>query len=256
MRATSLPTAHSVAAAALALVAAALAVLAVPSTAVAERWQRPVPGEVARPFEYDRSAPFTAGAHRGADLAAAPGAPVRAACAGRVIHAGAVAGRHHVVSTRCGARRVSYLPLTAMVVRVGENVRAGARIGSVAAGHDGLHLGVRREGDPFGYEDPMALLPAPDRPSPPMAPRVAPRPASPRVAARQASPRVAPRPVTPRVTLRPAPRRAPSSSPAPWPVWAGLGLLLSGAAGSGAIVARRRSVRRPGTTGAAAAPAG
>ena len=58
MRAISLPTALPVAAAALALVAAVLAPLAVPSTALAERWQRPVPGEVARPFSYSRAAPF------------------------------------------------------------------------------------------------------------------------------------------------------------------------------------------------------
>ena len=59
--------------------AAVLAPLAVPSTALAERWLRPVPGEVARPFSYARTTPFVAGAHRGADLAAAPGTIVRAA---------------------------------------------------------------------------------------------------------------------------------------------------------------------------------
>ena len=206
MRATSLPTALPVAAAALTLVAAALAPLAVPSTALAERWLRPVPGEVARSFAYARGAPFAAGAHRGADLAAAPGTAVRAACAGRVVHAGAVAGRDKVVSTTCGTRRVSYLPLAVVAVRAGARIRAGAPLGTVAPGHGGLHLGVRREGDPFGYEDPMTLLPAPARPFAP-----APGPATPRGAPRAAAAAARPaprcrharsRPGTPRRSLR------------------------------------------------------
>ena len=225
MRATSFPTAHPVAAAALALVAAVLAPLAVPSTALAERWLRPVPGEVARPFAYDRGSPFAAGAHRGADLAARPGAPVRAACSGLVIHAGAVAGQSDVVSIRCGARRVSHFPLAAVTVEAAERIRAGARIGTLAAGHDGLHIGVRRERDPFGYEDPMTLLPAPDKPFSP-----APRPLAPRPPA----PKLAPRVTSPRFALR----RAPPPTPA-WPVWVGLAALIAGAAGSGTIVARR-----------------
>ncbi len=112
MRATSLPNAPPIAVAACAsLVAAATALLAVPSAVIAQRWVRPVPGEVARSFSYTQSAPFTTGAHRGVDLSAPPGAVVRAACAGRVVHAGAVASSTKVASTTCGARRVSYLPL-------------------------------------------------------------------------------------------------------------------------------------------------
>jgi murein DD-endopeptidase MepM/ murein hydrolase activator NlpD len=239
VRATSLLTALPVAAAALALVAAALALLAVPSTAHAERWLRPVPGEVARPFSYDRAAPFTAGAHRGADLAAAPGTAVRAACAGRVVHAGPIAGRDRVVSTSCGGRRVSYLPLATVAVEQDAVVRAGAPIGTVAPGHGGLHLGVRRESDRFGYEDPMTLLPRPERPFTP-APRVKPPGAAPR----RARPRPAPRPSTPRAAPRPAIPSPLAWSTAPWPVWAGLALLLLGAAGSGTIAVRRRRVAR------------
>jgi murein DD-endopeptidase MepM/ murein hydrolase activator NlpD len=243
VRATSLPTARSVAAAALALVAAVLAPLAAPSTALAERWLRPVPGELARPFAYDRAAPFTAGAHRGADLAARPGAPVRAACAGRVVHAGAVAGRDRVVSVRCATRRVSYLPLATIAVTEGARIRAGSPIGTIARGHGGLHLGVRAEGDPFGYEDPMALLRAPAEPFAP-----APRPPTPRPAVHPGRPRAVPRPAPSR---RPVAGRAPSS-PAPWPVWLGLAALLAGAAGSGTIAVRRRSSAGHGADGAAA----
>ena len=280
VRATSLPTAIPVAAAALALAVAVLAPLVIPSTAVAERWLRPVPGEVARPFSYTREAPFARGAHRGADLTAAPGTTVRAACSGQIVHAGPVAGSDDVVSVRCRSRRVSYLPLAAVAVRPGAFVRAGDPIGTLAAGHDGLHVGVRRERDPFGYVDPTALLPGPERPfipNPqrprprPMTPRPAPRPALPRPAAPRAAPEPAARPavlppasrpVRPRPAARPAlprPAARPASWPAtsarplagrpprrlaPWPVWAGLGALLAGAAGSRTVAVRRRRTTR------------
>ncbi len=244
MRATSLPIALPVAAAALTLVVAALAPLAVPSTALAERWLRPVPGEVARSFAYARGAPFAAGAHRGADLAAPPGTAVRAACAGRVVHAGAVAGRDKVVSMTCGTRRVSYLPLAAVAVRAGARIRAGAPVGTVAPGHGGLHLGVRREGDPFGYEDPLTLLAAPPRPFAP-----APAPPAPRAPRPAATPWSAPRP------LPPGPLPAGRASPlAPWPVWAGLALLLCGVAGTGTLALRRRRVAAACVEPAAAPP--
>jgi len=266
VRATSLPPALPVAAAAIPLMAAVLVPLAVPSAALAERWLRPVPGEVARSFSYARATPFASGAHRGADLAAREGAPVRSACAGTVVHAGSVAGQGRVVSVRCGARRVSYLPLARVTVRAGATIRAGTPIGTVAAGHGGLHLGVRREADRFAYEDPLTLIapsgrprvPVPIavrlRPPPSAVPRPvpAPRPAlRPGTAPRVAAPRVvAPRPAAPLVTSS-VPRGASSPdarlrSVAPWPVWAGLGLLLGGSVGSGAIAVRRRRVsQRP-----------
>ena len=230
MRATSPPTAHPVAAAC-ALMAAVLGPLAVPSAAVAERWLRPVPGEVARSFSYVRSVPFAAGAHRGVDLGAPPGTVVRAICSGRVVHAGVVAGAARVVSISCGARRVSYLPLATVAIRAGETVHAGGPVGTVAAGHGGLHLGVRREADRFGYVDPTMLLAArrrPPAPAPPTLPHLAPRTPLPRLVPRSPAPQL-----TPRASVG-------ASDPAPWQVWAGLGLLLCGTAGSGSIAVRRR----------------
>jgi hypothetical protein len=292
VRATSPPPALTVAAAAIPPLAAALVPLVVPSAALAERWLRPIPGEVARSFSYDRAAPFERGAHRGADLAARPGTPVRSACAGTVVHAGRVPRHGRVVSVRCGARRVSYLPLASVSVRAGASVRTGARLGTVGAGHGGLHLGIRREADPFGYEDPIRLLaPSPRSRAPKPLPlsrhprRTAPRPAAPsrRVMPRVTAPRVAaPRlpatrvapPPTARGPVAPhslppfdAPRATPrftttlpTTSPltpparvAPWPVWAGLALLLAGAAGSGTVVVRRRRTRQETPTGAATA---
>jgi hypothetical protein len=210
---------------------------------------------VARSFSYSRAAPFAAGAHRGVDFAAPPGTAVRAACGGRVMHAGRVAGPAAVISVRCGDRRVSYLPLASVVVRAGADLRAGAPLGVLAGGHGGLHVGVRIEADPFGYVDPLALLPPPGRPLP-----VAPRPPAPeRRVPRSLPPRAperrVPRPL-PRPTLPVFSRRAPPrASPAPWPVWAGLAVLLSGAAGSGTVVVRRRRGRARATPARAEAAA-
>jgi murein DD-endopeptidase MepM/ murein hydrolase activator NlpD len=283
VRATSPPPALTVATAVIPLIAAILVPLAVPSAALAERWLRPVPGEVARSYSYSRATPFARGAHRGVDLAARPGTAVRAACSGRVIHAGPVAGHGRVVSVRCGGRRVSYLPLARLAVRAGSTIRAGAAIGTVAAGHSGLHLGVRREADRFGYEDPLALLASPDQPRTPAPlvvrrrpPRTAPRPVAARPSRRIVPRRVvlprSPRPeVAPgspravrRPTIAPGSPAAPATAPdpitplvagpravdpradvAPWPVWAGVALLLAGAAGSGTVVLRRRHAARP-----------
>src|SRR4051812_5455832 len=75
---------------ALALCAAAL-VLLVAAPNVRAAWQPPVDGDVLRRFATGPD-PYARGQHRGVDLAAAPGATVRAACPGRVRFAGAVAG--------------------------------------------------------------------------------------------------------------------------------------------------------------------
>jgi hypothetical protein len=252
VRATPPPIALLVAAAATSVLVAVLAPLAVPSAAQAERWLRPVPGEVARAFHYTRDAPFTAGAHRGVDLAAPPGTAVRAACGGTVVHAGRVAGLG-VVSVRCGARRVSHLPLRSIAVRAGAVIHAGAPIGTLAAGHGGLHLGVRAEGDQFGYENPLALLPGPERPLAPIAPRprigrprrirVPPRPAPVTIPSRRdRAPARRPHRVAPPVGVRS--ELAPDRTGVPWTAGVGAALILCGAMGSGSLAIRHR--RRSG----------
>src|SRR4051794_38840121 len=132
----------------------ALALLFAWSDGALAAWQRPVPGAVARPFAYSPSAPFRAGEHRGADLAARPGTRVRAACSGEVVTAQLGAARASagavgttgpgVVTLLCGRWRVTALPLGSLAVRVGRHVRAGAPIGSVGSmtRHTRLHLGV------------------------------------------------------------------------------------------------------------------
>jgi murein DD-endopeptidase MepM/ murein hydrolase activator NlpD len=98
--------------------------------------------------------------HRGVDLAAAPGATVRAAGPGVVAFAGTVAGRGVVSVQHAGGLRTTYEPVEASVA-AGAQVAAGAAIGSLVAGHPGcpvpacLHWGLRR-GEV--YLDPLALL--------------------------------------------------------------------------------------------------
>jgi murein DD-endopeptidase MepM/ murein hydrolase activator NlpD len=221
--------------------AVALAALAAAPPA-AQAWRRPVPGAVARAFAYSPAEPFVRGGHRGVDLRALPGATVRAACAGRVAFAGRA-----VVTLRCGPWRVTHLPLATFAVRAGERVREGTPLGTLAPSRDhrGLHVGVRRAGDPFGYVDPLRFLP--DAGGPPVTlappggevPRVGPagdgRPAPP-VSARPPALVSAPAPPGVRVpSVRP---------PAPWPVWIGLALALLGAVGRGVRVrARNRRAR-------------
>jgi hypothetical protein len=128
------------------------------SAAPMVQWVRPVAGAVVRPFDAPRSR-FGAG-HLGVDLAAARGTAVRAAGAGVVSFAGAVAGARHVVVAHAGNLRTSYSFLATISVRRGETVAAGDVVGTtggVGTGHDGtvLHLGLR-SGDT--YVDPMVLL--------------------------------------------------------------------------------------------------
>jgi murein DD-endopeptidase MepM/ murein hydrolase activator NlpD len=196
--------------------------------ALLSAWIAPVPSHVTRSFDLGAD-PFEGGRHRGADFAAQPGTPVRAACGGRVAIAGRVGTSGRLVTIRCGPYRVTALPLRALAVHPGEAVREGERIGTAARSpeHAGIHLGVRRASDRFGYVDPLRLLGRPHTHAPPAGPLP---PAQPRM--RDGRPPPAPEPAA-----RPAPATdgAGSSPVAPWPVWAGLGLALVGAVGTAAV---------------------
>ncbi|MET9192717.1 M23 family metallopeptidase [Streptomyces olivaceus] len=101
--------------------------------------------------------------HRGVDLAAADGAPVRAVAAGRVSFAGRVAGRGVVSVELAGTGepplRTTYEPVRAAVHK-GDRVAAGQVLGTAEAAGSHctacLHWGLLR-GDT--YLDPLTLLP-------------------------------------------------------------------------------------------------
>lgn len=102
--------------------------------------------------------------HRGIDLAASPGAPVRAAASGLVSFAGKVAGRGVLTISLTGTGdpplRTTYEPVTATAT-VGTEVRAGEVVGHVETGRSHcaagcLHWGLLRGTQ---YLDPLSLLP-------------------------------------------------------------------------------------------------
>ncbi|MFH9088319.1 M23 family metallopeptidase [Streptomyces sp. NPDC017673] len=100
--------------------------------------------------------------HRGVDLGAPAGAPVRAIAPGRVLFAGRVAGRGVVsVELRGTDLRTTYEPVRASV-REGEEVGAGGVVGVVepTGSHCGtrtcVHWGLLR-GE--AYVNPLSVLP-------------------------------------------------------------------------------------------------
>ncbi len=130
-------------------------------------YRLPVDAPVVRPFA-PPSERFGAG-HRGIDLAAPPGTPVRVAERGTVVHAGPVADVTWVVVAHRDGVRTSYGPLAGLAAGAGDEVERGDVLGTLAAGDHGdpgadvgLHLGARR-GD--RYVDPMTL-PGLGRPRP------------------------------------------------------------------------------------------
>ncbi|GAA1727710.1 hypothetical protein GCM10009809_24280 [Isoptericola hypogeus] len=146
-----------------------------PSGAVTAGWVRPVPGEVARPF--DPPAQEWSAGHRGVDLAAGADAAVRSPANGTLTFAGTVAGKPVVVVAHAGGLRSTFEPAVAAVPR-GSLVTAGqvvARTASPGASESGpaghcapgvcLHWGVLRGQtylDPLlllGVEAPIVLLP-------------------------------------------------------------------------------------------------
>lgn len=131
-----------------------------PVAAPASGWRWPLDPRpaVVRPFRAPPT-PWSAG-HRGVDLAAPTGTPVRSAGPGRVSFSGVVAGRGVVVVTHAGGLRTSYEPVEHRV-RGGTLVSDGDVLGTLAQGSSHcapaacLHWGLRRGA---AYLDPLTLV--------------------------------------------------------------------------------------------------
>jgi Peptidase family M23 len=158
----------------------ALLVLAVPPAASAWTW--PVDGPVLRPFSFG-SDPYAAGQHRGIDIGAPSGTPVRAAAGGVVSFAGTVpkGGKTVTIQTSTGYA-VTLVHLGSIRVIRGTTVEEGATVGTV--GPSGVpdipepyvYLGIRVASDDQGYVDPLLFLPP--RAQPPASPESASDPPS------------------------------------------------------------------------------
>ncbi|MER6383300.1 M23 family metallopeptidase [Streptomyces sp. NPDC001250] len=130
-----------------------------PVPAIARTWPVGTRPLVLRGWEPPPT-PYSPG-HRGVDLAAPAGSPVRAIAPGRVSFAGRVAGRGVVsVELKGTGLRTTYEPVTPSVKK-GDEVGAGDVVGSVEATGSHcpiscMHWGLLR-GET--YLDPLALLP-------------------------------------------------------------------------------------------------
>jgi Peptidase family M23 len=141
----------------------ALLVLAVPPAA--SGWTWPVDGPVLRPFSFG-SDPYAAGQHRGIDIGAPSGTPVRAAAGGVVSFAGTVpnGGKTVTIQTSTGYA-VTLVHLGSIRVLRGTTIEEGTTVGTV--GPSGVpdipepyvYLGIRVASDDQGYLDPLLFLP-------------------------------------------------------------------------------------------------
>jgi hypothetical protein len=136
-------------------------------------WAWPVDGPVLRPFVLGDD-PYAGGQHRGVDIGAPAGTPVRTPAAGTVSFAGTVptGGKTITIRTADGYA-VTLQRLGSLGVARGSAVEEGDVAGSVGEGAEPfVYLGVRKADDPDGYVDPLGLLPplapapAPDEPAP------------------------------------------------------------------------------------------
>jgi murein DD-endopeptidase MepM/ murein hydrolase activator NlpD len=127
----------------------------VPSSGTYE-W--PVDGPVIRGFD-PPTQPYGSG-HRGIDIAAQPGTPVRAAEDGVVAFAGPIGGSLFVSIDHPDGIRTTYSWLSTVAVHRGDAVTRGAIVGTTGPGHPGvepshLHFGARLGEE---YIDPMIFL--------------------------------------------------------------------------------------------------
>src|SRR5688500_8071948 len=121
-------------------------------------WTWPVDGPVIRGFDPPDS-PFGSG-HRGIDIAAPVGTPVRAATAGTVTFAGPVGGRLFVTVDHGAGLESTYSFLESLADRGGDVVSRRPAIARSGTGHAGdivpvLHFGVKLADT---YVDPLEYL--------------------------------------------------------------------------------------------------
>jgi len=126
-------------------------------------WSWPVVGPVIRGFD-PPDTPFGSG-HRGIDIAASVGTPVRAAEAGVVTFAGPVGGRLFLTIDHGWGLESRYSFLSALSARRGDAVSQGQMVARSGTGHAGdlipnLHFAVLLDDvyvDPLDYLGPVEV---------------------------------------------------------------------------------------------------
>lgn len=121
-------------------------------------WSWPAHGRVVRRFAQ--------GGSKGIDIRSKPGAPVRAAAAGRVVYSGSgLAGYGKLIIVKHNNTYLSaYGHNDRVLVKEGDPVAGGQRIAYLGrSGADGVrcHFEIRRNGKPV---DPLGYLPSPSPP--------------------------------------------------------------------------------------------
>lgn len=119
----------------------------------------PLYGDLVRTWDAPDDNPFAPG-HRGIDVAAPAGTPVRASADGVVTFAGSVAGNRSVTVDHGSELLTTYSFLDEIAVKRNDEVTLGTVVGTVGSGHPGsslprhVHLSARRSGV---YFDPIEL---------------------------------------------------------------------------------------------------
>jgi murein DD-endopeptidase MepM/ murein hydrolase activator NlpD len=146
-----------------ALFIAPLLLLPAPPAFAAGQWQWPITGPILRGYDPPDS-PYAAG-HRGIDIGAPVGTPVRSPEAGKVTFAGKVGGHLFLTIDHGGGVSSTYSWLTSIAVKKGNVVVRGDVVARSGSGHPGdeepsLHLGVKLNGayvDPLDYLGPIDI---------------------------------------------------------------------------------------------------
>lgn len=121
-------------------------------------WPSLHPVKILRPFDPPAS-PWGSG-HRGVDLNISAGSGIYSAREGTVFFVGTIAGKPSISIKHTELIRTTYTPVTSDLA-VGTAVAAGQKIGTLQAGHPGLHFGAKI--DDRHYLNPLLLILGPIR---------------------------------------------------------------------------------------------
>ena len=145
------------------LVALGIVSFGAPAASAAGTWLWPVSGPVLEAFD-PPATPFGSG-HRGIDIAVPIGTPIHAPAPGTVTFAGKVGGHVFLTIDHGGGLESTYSWLSALSVRKGDQVTAGALVAWSGPGHPAevephLHMGAKLYDvyvDPLSYLGPLSV---------------------------------------------------------------------------------------------------